>query len=499
MKVWRSTDDRVVLYLGDCREVLPTLREPLHACVTDPPYGLEFMGKDWDAPWKFGFSAPGYGDAERLVRPSFSSSRNPICLECGKRQRTWAGGPAKCTCGRPRWDVSPADEKAKLQAWFQSWLEIVLGTLLPGAPLLAFGGTRTWHRLGCAIEDAGFELRDTIMWLYGQGFPKSLDISKAVAAHKVCGKSDSKQTGTGGARDRTGQHWSEFPKKSIKTEEARPGDPLWNGYGTALKPAHEPILLAMRPLGGTFAENALAHGVAGLNIDGCRVPTDESLNGVAYAAHGAERHDGAENWRYKRLGGAGEYVQPTGRWPANVVHDGSDEVEEAFAQFGEHKSGGVNAGTVRKSTSFLGKSSHESTMPKIVTNSGSVSRFFYCAKASRAERTCDGAVENKHATVKPLDLMRWLVRLVSMPGGSTVLDPFMGSGTTGMAAVLEGQRFIGIEKDEESFNTAVARIEHALGVAGVGGEAESEEPAVDFSGVCWGEDNDDEQERSHED
>lgn len=827
MKVWRSTDGRVALHLGDCREVLPTLHAPLHACVTDPPYGLEFMGREWDH-----------------------------------------GVPAA-----------------------ETW-RLVLGALLPGAMMLAFGGTRTWHRLGCAIEDAGFELRDTIMWLYGcldaeseiltehgwkcgldvavgehvaawdaesgeirlapvletvrapyvgkmvafrndntdqlltpnhrvfkkhalrrmergvrrrwfeptwsvepagainrwqqiklplagchdglgvggedfarflawvwtegrfdrsgtgvrvsqssvnpeyvaeierlvamfapgrkhyvrsrcyngreyqehtwyfsgepalrvraalprkhptwtllwsmtqaekraflhaalcgdgtpdelqfyqkcradrewfmtlahlvgwqardnpskccvslhanattelqtrhlhaahevafagdvwcvrvetgafvarrngrvfitgnSGFPKSLDISKAIdkaaavpagefktwlrsqveasglSRHEIdtrCGftmrfdttyeadpigwgvslPSPEKYVAIKAALGITDGRWDALisrvwrarcgtvasanvamagpnlertAKESPVTDAAK----LWDGYGTALKPAHEPILLAMRPLGGTFAENALAHGVAGLNIDGCRIES----GGEHYRSTVKGRSGGAVVGADGRsLNGQGMFApgsvfeprnHPGGRWPANVVLD-----EEA-ARLLDEQSGVSNCRPGRpRQSAHAGRGWGMTRTGSEYTDAGGASRFFYVAKASRSERTCDGNVECKHPTVKALDLMRWLVRLVSMPGGSTILDPFMGSGTTGMAAVLEGQRFVGIERDEESFDTAVARIEHALGVAGVDGEAESEEPAVDFSGVCWGEDNDDEQERSHED
>lgn len=482
MKVWRSADGRVVLYLGGCLEVLPTLTGPIHACVTDPPYGLAFMGKEWDSfrpehahasPKRSGAGLPRFGSYARFASPE---------------------AVARLT-----------EHRHAFQDFCLSWNVALLDVLLPGAPLLAFGGTRTWHRLGCAIEDAGFELRDTLMWLHGQGFPKSLDISKAIdkaagAERPVVGYDASRarpnrlyEAGALGNIGGTGHVSDRTDNGATLTAPATDGAKLWDGYGTALKPAVEPVLLAMKPLSGTFAENALRHGVAGLNIDACRIAAP-SGDREEYGLDGDEPSARNRNCFSPHEAPREPYVRPAaGRWPANVVHDGSAEVEAEFAKFGEHKSGGVRAGTMRGGKSYFGNHSRATEMPRIVTNSGSVSRFFYCTKSSRAERTCGGTVECKHPTVKPLALMRWLVRLVSMPGGSMILDPFMGSGTTGMAAVLEGQRFIGIEKDEESFDTAVARIEHALGQAGASAEVESsggpEEP-VDYSGVCWGEDPD---------
>lgn len=317
--------------------------------VTDPPYGLKFMGKEWDK------------------------------------------------------GVPPMD-------YWQEALRI----LKPGGHLLSFGGSRTYHRMACAIEDAGFEIRDQIMWVYGSGFPKSLNVSKAI--HKTAG----------------------VERKAIS--EAK----QWEGWGTALKPAHEPIVVARKPFTGTVANNVLAYGTGAMNIDGCRVETDE-----AYAPPpGGEPV--TDNQVYGTGLGVGKPQHSGGRWPANFIHDGSDEVLELF--------------------------------PNAKGDNGSAARFFYCAKANKKERnagleefesvpcgvlngSANGTLnndkvpisKNHHPTVKPLALMRYLVRLVTPPNG-TVLDPFLGSGTTAMAAVFEGFGWVGCEITDEYVPIAEARI-----------------------------------------
>lgn len=319
------------LFCGDCLDVLPTLgANSIDTIITDPPYGLLFMDRDWDR------------DVPGVV----------------------------------------------------FWREM-LRVAKPGALLLSFGGARTFHRLACAIEDAGWEIRDCLMWLYGGGFPKGLNL-------RVDG---------------------------------------WNGWGTTLKPAWEPIILAMKPLDGTFAQNAAAWGVAGLNIDGARVGTDSTIRSQNREPGYEGNYSGG-----RRLNGS-----PSGRWPANLIID--EEVAAVAAW----------------------------------------SRYFYVAKASRAERdagleemeardvsvgdkrpsgnmtkrlkrkndSCTIMGRNHHPTVKPLALMRYLCKLTTTPTGGVVLDPFMGSGTTGVAAIQEGRRFIGVELDPQYYAIAERRIANA--------------------------------------
>jgi site-specific DNA-methyltransferase (adenine-specific) len=356
------------LRTGDCREILPTLAAgSVHACVTDPPYGLSFMGKGWDH-----------------------------------------GVP-----GEPFWRE-------------------VLRVLKPGAHLVAFGGTRTYHRLTCAIEDAGFEVRDCLMWLYGSGFPKSLDASKAIdkaagAEREVIGPAPYKRGRASQAYSETRRVSYDYPPQPITaatTDAAR----QWQGWGTALKPAWEPIILARKPLTGTVAQNVQAHGTGALNVDGCRIGTEERPHVIS------DRRSG--NMVYGDGPNGSRQVAPTslGRWPANVLLD-----EEAAAlldaQSGSRQSGEYGG---------LGYNGWGKVpMPAIEGDSGGASRFFYTSKASRRER--EGS---KHPTVKPLDLMRWLVRLVTPPGG-TVLDPFAGTGTTGEAALMEGFSCVLIEREAE--------------------------------------------------
>ena len=470
------------LHLGDCLDVMRTMNaNSVDTVVCDPPYGLSFMGKNWD------HGVPGV-------------------------------------------------------AFWQAALQVAK----PGAMLLAFGGTRTHHRLMVAIEDAGWEIRDVIMWLYGSGFPKSHDISKAIDRQRnddcyhvtayVAERRDAAGLSNRDIDDHFGTngmagHWtSQSSQPSVPTwaqwlrlkellhfngdmdaevwrlngRKGKPGDDWerrevvgvpknamsgwsmdgatkfvdrdislpstslardWQGWGTALKPAYEPIVLAMKPLDGTFAQNAMKHGVAGLNIDGSRIGTEVRTSGstsvpgggIARPIEQIDRGDGktpsgrdlANMLRYAEQSKARPDIVVTGRWPANLILD-----EEACTQLGEP------------------------------------SRFFYTAKASRSERerglegmdkrnggTFDGNADtmnarkigarpdvpvapmtNHHPTVKPLALMRYLVRLTSTPTGGIVLDPFMGSGSTGIAALQEGRSFVGIELDGDYYAIAEKRI-----------------------------------------
>ena len=345
----------VELHVGDCRDVMSTLEaSSVDAIVTDPPYGIGFMGKGWD------HGVPG-GDF---------------------------------------------------------WRE-ALRVAKPGAHLLAFGGTRTFHRLACAIEDAGWEIRDTIMWVYGQGMPKSHDVSKAI-------------------------------DKAAATDAAR----QWTGWGTALKPSVEPIVVARKPLSGTVAENVLRHGTGGINVDGCRVGTESTVRARGDSVSSA----GWASVNRSPVGGS-----ESGRWPANVIHDGSDEVLALFPEAPsarEYKEPGQQKALGARGADI---NTHLFQLPsaKVRTNTyagqtGSAARFFYCAKPSKKDR--DDGCENNHPTVKPTELMRYLCRLVTPPGG-VVLDPFCGSGSTGRGAVLEGMSFVGIDLDAAYVEIARKRID----------------------------------------
>lgn len=357
---------------ADCLEYLRLFvpDNSVDSIVTDPPYGLSFMGKKWD------YDVPGV----------------EIWAEC-------------------------------------------LRVLKPGGHLLAFAGTRTQHRMVVRIEDAGFEIRDMIAWVYGSGFPKSLDVSKAIdkaagAEREVLGTVDPRGTFDGRERKSAAvnTNWRgaegrddvrDLSQKQI-TAPATDAARQWQGWGTALKPALEPITVARKPLVCTVAANVLEHGTGALNIDGCRV--EASATDIARAAVPQPAFNSPTGAIYNMKTGEGRngerFDMSAGRWPANLIHDGSDDVVAGFPD-----------------------------------SNGSAARFFYAAKASKKDRG-DG---NTHPTVKPTDLMAYLCRLVTPPGG-VVLDPFMGSGSTGKAAMREGFRFIGIERDSEYVEIAKGRI-----------------------------------------
>lgn len=368
------------------------------------------------------------------------------------------------------------------------WAE-VLRVLKPGGHALVFAGSRTQDVMGLALRMAGFEIRDTLMWVYGSGFPKSLDISKAL--DKAAGAEREVVAFKGGRfatpkHDfRGGAHHAMANRKlgmfneitAPATEEAQ----HWQGWGTALKPAYEPIILVRKPLIGTLVQNVQAHGVGGLNIDGCRVETEDELTTHSRG----QGYDGPAHGKCKPMPTRKQNGQDLGRWPANLVHDGSEEVVELFPQTAS------NSGNLTQKAGVQGVAfgKYGAIPTKGITDSGSAARFFYAAKASVADREdgLDGFAakqqdtgrnegdpggdnprnrgarerRNHHPTVKPTELMRWLVRLVTPPGG-TVLDPFTGSGSTGRAAVLEGFDFMGVELDEDYVEIAKARIQAAI-------------------------------------
>jgi site-specific DNA-methyltransferase (adenine-specific) len=371
------------------------------SCVTDPPYELGFMGKRWD--------------------------------ESGI-------------------------------AFNQDFWEEVYRVLKPGAHLLAFGGTRTHHRMMVAIEDAGFEIRDTLMWVYGGGFPKNHDVSKAIDKKK--GKFDERKKV--GERSRNvkpfddSNGWNEnsttgyFEYTEAATEEAK----KWEGWGTALKPAHEPIVLARKPLSGTVVETVLKHGTGAINIDSCRIENGERPKRVISKMR--EDYDYNGNSLEGRVDGSlksSKSVGTTtkGRYPANLILDERASVM-LDEQSGELYSASAVYGTEDGSESLFGSgengrktNGHDAT--------GGASRFFYCPKANGDKDRHLGVEKNNHPTVKPIELMGYLVRLVT-PKDGHVLDPFAGSGTTGIAAQLEGVSCTLIEKDEESVEISKKRNEY---------------------------------------
>jgi DNA modification methylase len=409
---------------GDCIEELAKLDEnSVDSIVCDPPYAINFMGKAWDGPEGM-LGQMATGDEQRGAYAYGGSHSQGIA----------------------------ANDSYQFQEWCRLWGEQALRVLKPGGHILAFGHTRTYHRLASGLEDAGFEIRDCIQWLYGSGFPKSHNVAKAI--------------------DKKGKDSSDF-----------------EGWGTTLKPANEPIVMARKPFKGTVADNVLKYGVGALNIDATRVGTSGPASNRF--TEGAKPFGNAAGKNY-------ETTEPTqGRWPANVILD-----EEA-GQILDEQTGTLTSG---KSDGFegdytadvYGKYEKNIINPEnVYGDSGGASRFFYSAKAAPKEKNagiekevendrfktrqctqckknvpyigscgCENAeiemvapkpTKNTHPTVKPIDLMRYLVRLVT-PKGGIVVDPFLGSGTTGIAAQLEGFDFIGIEKDLDSFEIAYERI-----------------------------------------
>ena len=397
----------MTLLKGNCLETLKTLETAsVDSIVTDPPYELGFMGKSWDN------SGIAYN------------------------QDLWA----EC-----------------------------LRVLKPGGHLLAFSGSRTYHRMVVAIEDSGFEIRDQIMWIYGSGFPKSLDVSKAIdktagAKREVVGSrplTGNGKTMRSGFHQPDGTGAGETEKQDVLefTAPATPEAQQWQGWGTALKPAHEPIVVARKPLIGTVANNVLTYGTGALNIDGSRVGTEIRHNP-------SNSNDGTTAVRWTQ-GRETQGRETQGRWPANVIHDGSDEVLELFP---DSKGGAYPAKRGQAiNTAFASGQETEGGF-RAMGDSGSAARFFksapideadtqsfiYCAKASKSERNA-GLESNFHPTVKPLALMRYLVKLVTPPNG-IVLDPFLGSGTTAVSAILEGFEWIGCEMTEDYFPIIEARV-----------------------------------------
>lgn len=436
---------------GDSRDVLKTLADnSIDSVVCDPPYALVSIVK------RFGKegSAPAIGNAAYA--------------------RASAGFMGQ------QWDTGETAFAVEF------WAE-VMRVLKPGGHVVAFSGTRTYHRLAVAIEDSGFEIRDMLSWLYGSGFPKSHDVSKGIdkAAGAVREKVrvDSSEVrnpkATGGGKDGMDgatRPWIEaallngFHEKDSDIP-ATPEAAEWQGWGTALKPACEPIVLARKPLAGTVAGNVLLHGTGAINIDGCRVETDETITATRNTSLGS-----SGSGVFGAADKPGVYEQkPGGRWPANVIHDGSDEVLTVFPDSDGQQRDIDDKAPSAKTSGIYGKMNREgeasadrryadkgstdfAPLPgQRRGDSGSAARFFYTAKADATDR-----LGSKHPTIKPTDLMRWLCRLVTPPGG-LILDPFAGSGSTGVAAHFEGFDAILIEREQEYVDDIHRRIAWAQG------------------------------------
>jgi site-specific DNA-methyltransferase (adenine-specific) len=359
-------DGKVTLHRGDCLEVLPSLEaDSIDSCVTDPPYGIHFMNKTWDQ-----FSCK----RGRAVSPRSGGTKRPGSMLAGSYDLTAKG-------------------MKSFQDFTFSWASLAIRVLKPGGHILCFSSTRTYHRMACAIEDAGFEIRDQIGWCYGSGFPKSHNIG--------------------------------------------------NGWGTALKPAWEPCVLARKPLSeSSIAANVLKHGTGGINVDGCRV------EGQPQAFHnGSARRGGIMG---ENLPGRGFAPgNPKGRWPANLILDGSEEVLAGFPETGISRQG-LNGGAGGQDGIYSPIAARE--RDNGFGDSGSAARFFYTAKADADDR-----LGSRHPTVKPLDLIQYLIRLIT-PQGGTVLDPFAGTGTAGEAGFREAMRCILIEREPEYQADIVKRM-----------------------------------------
>jgi len=376
--------ERNKIYFGDCREILAEFpASSIDAVVTDPPYGFSFMGKKWD------YSVPDV--------------------------QTWAA---------------------------------ILRVLKPGGHLISFARARTYHRIAVNIEDAGFEIRDQIQWIYGTGFPKNRDISKEIdkaagAERKVIGKSDRGVENTEGNIHKEEGFASAREKNFEITEPATDDAKKWNGWGTALKPANEPIALCRKPIAEkNIAANVLKNGTGAINIEASKIGDEVRINGISDLSQVSGNKWGS----HKKTPTIG-HSEAVGRWPSNVILDEYSAYEidrqSGFLRSGENKGDREKTGNIN----FVG-----STDVPCDPSSGGASRFFFIAKASPAER--NGI---NHVTVKPIKLMRYLIQMITPPGG-VVLDPFIGSGTTAIAARELGVDYIGVEKDEENHAEAVERI-----------------------------------------
>ena len=456
--------NKVTLLKGDCLQKLKELKDnSVDSVVTDPPYGIGFMNKEWDSPKKH---------------------RELVEREQKRSEKRYKEGksPAKGTFSKgvqPGLAIGGAKEGKWFEEWTEQWAKEAYRVLKPGGYVLSFCAPRMYHRMASGIEDAGFQIRDQIMWVFGSGFPKSHNIGKAVD------KLQGNEREVVGVEDK-GKQDLQFQGYSGTVTHTKGNSP-YEGWGTALKPAHEPIVMARKPFKGSVAQNVLEYGTGGINIDECRIegkPRTTHKDG-----NYTGKYENATSYKVPENTFNGE--APEGRFPANIIFDEeagkildeqSGELTFSYAINSSRKkeynnsSYGISGPTADSSKADYGKK-------------GGASRFFYCPKASKKDRndgcneleekTTRGALglnkvggnptgndkdgnrksQNIHPTVKPTDLMSYLVRLVT-PKGGTVLDPFMGSGSTGKASVREGMDFIGIEREDEYMEIAKTRIEH---------------------------------------
>lgn len=427
------------LILSECREAMSKmLPDSIDAIVTDAPYGIAFMGSKWD----------NYGQ------------------RCGDatvdERRRIAEDYAEAHAGAPRYGNSRCDtrnsrrEGLNFQAAMTPIFAEALRVAKPGAFMCCFGSPRTYHRLTCAIEDAGWNVKECVMFVHGMGFAKGLNISKAI--DKRLGAERTEVVGTRHRNvkpfdDSNGWNDNSTTGDHQYTAAASAEAKEWDGWNSQLKPAYEPIVIAQKPVEKTIIDNVLKYGTGAFNVDACRVPTgNESVSNHSRSAEAAVSKgiygDSIAQETHQTAG------QTLGRYPANLVHDGSPEVLALFPNTGKSRGGGgvKRVGTHVYDGGYKGKEYDAVGF----MDSGSAARFFYCAKPSRRER----GEGNSHPTVKSIALMRWLVRLVTRRSG-LVLDPFMGSGTTGIAALQEGMRFVGIERDADYMEIAKRRIAEA--------------------------------------
>lgn len=533
-------DDQLMLNKVHCMDCIAFLKKlpdnSVDSCVTDPPYGLEFMGKEWDklTPTKGRQDLRPSSKSTKPIKSKFKQGvgtrmgvpqKNPRCRNCGRLK--FDHEKNKCKCDEKNWDTRQYEYAQMLQDWHYEWAVEVFRVLKAGAHLLAFSGTRTYHRLACAIEDVGFEIRDQIHWIYGSGFPKGMNIAKAIdkrlgSDEQIVGKARSgkkRNVYTAGTDDNPDWFGGEYEITAPTSDLAK----QWEGWNTQLKPAHEPIVLARKPLSEkSIVDNILIHGTGAINEGACRIAVNPEVDAIGRTTKRDKRQEGA----WEKYSGflnpvnpvAG--VLPTGRYPANLIlshhpdcrliQTGTTKVKDTstYAQsqkMGKHgiygdyevplnmrhsfdagepevwkcvegcpvkilneQSGSCPSGFSPKPSKSIIRGYKWGTLQEYrpagrgFADSGAAARFFYCAKPSVAERSMGlKGKRNIHITVKPLEVMRWLVRLIT-PKGGTVLDPFLGSGTTAIAAENEGCDWLACDNNEEYCQIAEARIK-ALG------------------------------------